>query len=53
MVHFLKNSQCFIITKSVFCFGANVRSNDDPQQAQLRMIRDREVISLKNKLSVN
>uniref|UniRef100_A0A3B0M0P6 Chromosome partition protein MukE n=1 Tax=Arsenophonus endosymbiont of Trialeurodes vaporariorum TaxID=235567 RepID=A0A3B0M0P6_9GAMM len=41
MVHFLQNdSHRFMITESVFRFGADVCSGDDPQQAQLRMIRD-------------
>lgn len=51
MVHFLQNdSQRFMITESVFRFGADVRSGDDPQQAQLRMIRDGEAMSLKDNL---
>ncbi|HGJ5875245.1 MAG TPA: chromosome partition protein MukE [Arsenophonus sp.] len=53
MVHFLQNgSQRFMITESVFRFGADVRSGDDPQQAQLRMIRDGEAMSLKDNLSL-
>ncbi|MFS1538170.1 MAG: chromosome partition protein MukE [Candidatus Phlomobacter fragariae] len=53
MVHFLQNdSQCFMITESVFRFGADVRSGGDPQQAQLRMIRDGEAMSLKDNLSL-
>ncbi|MFV9997241.1 MAG: chromosome partition protein MukE [Arsenophonus endosymbiont of Dermacentor nuttalli] len=53
MVHFLQNdSQRFMITESVFRFGAEVRSGDDPQQAQLRMIRDGEAMSLKDNLSL-
>ncbi|MDR5609034.1 MULTISPECIES: chromosome partition protein MukE [unclassified Arsenophonus] len=51
MVHFLQNdSHRFMITESVFRFGADVRSGDDPQQAQLRMIRDGEAMSLKDNL---
>lgn len=53
MVHFLQNdSHRFIITESVFRFGADVRSGDDTQQAQLRMIRDGEAMSLKDNLSL-
>jgi len=53
MVHFLQNdSHRFMITESVFRFGADVRSGDDPQQAQLRMIRDGEAMSLKDNLSL-
>lgn len=53
MVHFLQNdSQRFMITESVFRFGADVRSGDDPQQAQLRMIRDGEAMSLKDNLAL-
>lgn len=39
------NSQ-FVITESVFRFGADVRSGDDPREAQLRLIRDGEAQSL-------
>ncbi|WP_063655332.1 chromosome partition protein MukE [Candidatus Arsenophonus triatominarum] len=53
MVHFLQNdSHRFMITESVFRFGADVRSGDDPQLAQLRMIRDGEAMSLKDNLSL-
>lgn len=53
MVHFLQNdSQRFMIAESVFRFGADVRSSDDPQQAQLRMIRDGEAMSLKDNLGL-
>ncbi|WGL99292.1 chromosome partition protein MukE [Arsenophonus sp. aPb] len=53
MVHFLQNdSQRFMITESVFRFGADVRSGDDPRQAQLRMIRDGEAMSLKDNLAL-
>ncbi|HGJ5890294.1 MAG TPA: chromosome partition protein MukE [Arsenophonus apicola] len=53
MVHFLQNdSQRFMIAESVFRFGADVRSGDDPQQAQLRMIRDGEAMSLKDNLGL-
>ncbi|GAA0327069.1 chromosome partition protein MukE [Morganella psychrotolerans] len=39
------NSQ-FVISESVFRFGADVRSGDDPRDAQLRLIRDGEAQSL-------
>lgn len=39
------NSQ-FVIAESVFRFGADVRSGDDPREAQLRLIRDGEAQSL-------
>ena len=40
-----ENSQ-FVIAESVFRFGADVRSGDDPREAQLRLIRDGEAQSL-------
>ena len=41
MVWFMGNdSSKFRITESVFRFGADVRSGDDPREAQLRLIRD-------------
>ncbi|MDD9339663.1 MAG: chromosome partition protein MukE [Providencia heimbachae] len=53
MVHFLQNdSSKFVISESVFRFGADVRSGDNPQDAQLRMIRDGEAISLEGALSL-
>ncbi|TCP92016.1 condensin subunit MukE [Cricetibacter osteomyelitidis] len=36
------NSGKFTISESVFRFGAEVRSGDDPREAQLRLIRDGE-----------
>lgn len=36
----------FMIAESVFRFGADVRSGDDPREAQLRLIRDGEAQSL-------
>ncbi|MEG0279975.1 MAG: chromosome partition protein MukE [Morganella sp. (in: enterobacteria)] len=36
----------FVISESVFRFGADVRSGDDPRDAQLRLIRDGEAQSL-------
>ena len=35
-----------MIAESVFRFGADVRSGDDPREAQLRLIRDGEAQSL-------
>ncbi|SUC26389.1 condesin subunit E [Providencia rustigianii] len=53
MVYFLQNdSGKFIINESVFRFGADVRSGDSPQEAQLRMIRDGEAVSLEGELSL-
>ncbi|AFH95248.1 MULTISPECIES: chromosome partition protein MukE [Providencia] len=53
MVHFIQNdSNRFIISESVFRFGADVRSGDNVQEAQLRMIRDGEAISLEEGLSL-
>lgn len=37
-----QNSRKFVISESVFRFGADVRSGDDPREAQLRLIRDGE-----------
>lgn len=37
-----QNSKKFIISESVFRFGADVRSGDDLREAQLRLIRDGE-----------
>lgn len=36
----------FVIAESVFRFGADVRSGDDPRETQLRLIRDGEAQSL-------
>lgn len=45
MVWFAGNdSSKFRITEAVFRFGADVRSGDDPRDAQLRMIRDGEAM---------
>ncbi len=47
MVWFMGNdSSKFRITEAVFRFGAEVRSGDDPQQAQLKLIREGEAVSL-------
>lgn len=37
-----QNSKKFVILESVFRFGADVRTGDDPREAQLRLIRDGE-----------
>lgn len=37
-----QNSKKFVISESVFRFGADVRAGDDPHEAQLRLIRDGE-----------
>ncbi|MEQ4531337.1 MAG: chromosome partition protein MukE [Mixta sp.] len=47
MVWFMGNdSSKFRIMESVFRFGADVRSGDDPREAQLRMIRVGEAMTL-------
>lgn len=49
MVWFMGNdSSKFRITESVFRFGADVRSGDDAREAQLRLIRDGEAMTLKS-----
>ncbi|ADU68662.1 chromosome partition protein MukE [Pantoea sp. At-9b] len=49
MVWFMGNdSSKFRITESVFRFGADVRSGDDAREAQLRLIRDGEAMTLEN-----
>ncbi|MDP0202691.1 chromosome partition protein MukE [Glaesserella parasuis] len=40
-----QNSKKFVISESVFRFGADVRTGDDPREAQLRLIRDGEAIN--------
>ncbi|QIW15808.1 chromosome partitioning protein MukE [Pasteurellaceae bacterium RH1A] len=37
-----QNSKKFVISEAVFRFGADVRTGDDPREAQLRLIRDGE-----------
>ncbi|PHM61298.1 chromosome partition protein MukE [Xenorhabdus ishibashii] len=52
MVYFLQNdSNKFTITEAVFRFGADVRSGDDPREAQLRMIRDGEAMPVEGETS--
>jgi len=54
MVWFMGNdSTKFRITEAVFRFGADVRSGDDPREAQLRMIRDGEAMPIEQTLSLN
>ena len=49
MISFLLNDmQRFSITESVFRFGADVRSGDNPLEAQMRMIRDGEAMALED-----
>jgi len=43
----------FKITEAVFRFGADVRIGDDPQQAQLRLIREGEAVVPNNKPDVS
>ncbi|CND89916.1 chromosome partition protein MukE [Yersinia nurmii] len=53
MLYFMGNdSSKFRITEAVFRFGADVRSGDDPREAQLRMIRDGEAMAVENSLSL-
>lgn len=37
----------------MFRFGADVRSGDDPREAQRRLIRDGEAMSVENNLQLN
>ncbi|MCD1126781.1 chromosome partition protein MukE [Jinshanibacter sp. LJY008] len=54
MVTFMgTDSTKFRITEAVFRFGADVRSSDDPREAQLRMIRDGEAMPLESSLSLS
>lgn len=53
MVWFMGNDNSkFRIIESVFRFGADVRSGDDAREAQLRMIRDGEAMSIDDGLSL-
>ena len=47
------DSSKFRITESVFRFGADVRSGDDPREAQKRLIRDGEAMPVENHLQLN
>ncbi|MBP2170625.1 chromosome partition protein MukE [Erwinia toletana] len=54
MLWFMGNdSSKFRINGSVFRFGADVRSGDDPREAQLRMIRDGEAMAIETGLALN
>ncbi|WP_093317721.1 chromosome partition protein MukE [Thorsellia anophelis] len=54
MVRFLgTDTSKFTISESVFRFGADVRAGDDPLEAQLRLIRDGEAISLQSPLIID
>lgn len=44
-------SSKFRIMESVFRFGAEVRSGDEPREAQLRLIRDGEAVEVESSLS--
>lgn len=45
MLVMIGDSGKFRISEAVFRFGADVRSGDDPREAQLRMIRDGEAMA--------
>jgi len=54
MVWYMGNdSSKFRIMESVFRFGADVRSGDDAREAQLRLIRDGEAMTLETKPAAN
>ncbi|MGL5006426.1 MAG: chromosome partition protein MukE [Plesiomonas sp.] len=48
MVVMIGDSGKFRISEAVFRFGADVRSGDDPREAQLRMIRDGEAMAVES-----
>ncbi|WVD62700.1 chromosome partition protein MukE [Orbus mooreae] len=54
MVFFIvgNDSSKFRINEAIFRFGADVRSSDDMQEAQLRLIRDGEAMSIESSLSL-
>lgn len=54
MVFFIigNDSNKFRINEAIFRFGADVRSGDDIQEAQLRMIRDGEAMQVESALSL-
>lgn len=54
MIFFIvgNDSSRFRINEAIFRFGADVRSSDDAQEAQLRLIRDGEAIKIDNGLSL-
>lgn len=55
MIFFIvgNDSSRFRINESIFRFGADVRSSDDAQEAQLRLIRDGEAIKIESSLSLD
>ncbi|WP_081298498.1 chromosome partition protein MukE [Gilliamella apicola] len=55
MVYFIvgNDSSRFRINETIFRFGADVRSSDDAQEAQLRLIRDGEAIKIESSLSLD
>nr|WP_216354468.1 chromosome partition protein MukE [Gilliamella apicola] len=52
MIYFIvgNDSSRFRINESIFRFGAEIRSSDDAQEAQLRLIRDGEAIKIESSL---
>ncbi|XKM14020.1 chromosome partition protein MukE [Orbaceae bacterium ac157xtp] len=54
MVFFIigNDSSKFRINEAIFRFGADVRSSDDMQEAQLRLIRDGEAMKIDSTLSL-
>lgn len=54
MVFFIvgNDSSKFRINEAIFRFGADVRSSDDIQEAQLRLIRDGEAMTVESSLSL-
>ncbi|ELM3723307.1 chromosome partition protein MukE [Edwardsiella piscicida] len=54
MVFFIgSDSAKFRITEAVFRFGADVRAGDDVRDAQMRLIRDGEAVTLEPSLALN
>ena len=55
MIFFIvgNDSSRFRINESIFRFGAEVRSSDDVQEAQLRLIRDGEAIKIESSLTLD
>nr|WP_220218068.1 MULTISPECIES: chromosome partition protein MukE [unclassified Gilliamella] len=55
MIFFIvgNDSSRFRINESIFRFGADVRSSDDAQEAQLRLIRDGEAIKIESSLMLD
>nr|WP_081297928.1 chromosome partition protein MukE [Gilliamella apicola] len=55
MIFFIvgNDSNRFRINEAIFRFGADVRSGDDVQEAQLRLIRDGEAIKIESSLTLD